>query len=58
MSKATPPSPRPVKTVCFSLDGLRLFSGSNDTTVRFWDVATEACIGTLGGHEVRLLRAS
>ena len=45
-------SPRAVKTVHFSLDGLRVVSGSDDTSVRNWDLATGACITTLRGHQV------
>ena len=43
---------RAVKTVHFSPDGLRVLSGSDDTSVRNWDLATGACITTLRGHEV------
>lgn len=44
---------RPSKTVRFSSDGLKLFSGSDDTTVKYWDISTGTCIATLQGHEVR-----
>ena len=37
-------------SVCFSLDGRRLASGSDDSTVRLWDVETGACVRTLEGH--------
>ena len=43
---------RPVKAVRFSLDGLKLVSGSDDTTVRYWDMSTETCISIFEGHEV------
>jgi WD40 repeat protein len=36
--------------VAFSADGQRLASGSNDETVKIWDVATGACVQTLEGH--------
>jgi len=31
-------------------DGATLASGSWDRSVRLWDVATRACVATLGGH--------
>ena len=31
-------------------DGSRLFSGSNDNTIKVWDVATGTCLQTLQGH--------
>ena len=39
-----------VNSVCFSPDGCRLASGSNDETVRLWDVETGVCVKTLEGH--------
>lgn len=47
---------RPSKVVRFSSDGLKLFSGSDDTTVKCWDLATQDCLLTLRGHEVRPIR--
>ena len=43
---------RPSKAVCFSVDGLRVVSGSDDATVKLWDLSTEQPITTLRGHEV------
>ena len=31
-------------------DGQRVVSGSNDKTVKVWDVATGECVATLAGH--------
>ena len=39
-----------VYSVCVSADGSRLFSGSDDNTIKVWDVATGACLQTLEGH--------
>ena len=36
--------------MCVSADGSRLFSGSDDNTIKVWDVATGACLQTLEGH--------
>ncbi|KIX08794.1 uncharacterized protein Z518_03451 [Rhinocladiella mackenziei CBS 650.93] len=41
---------REVISVVFSLDGTRLASGSDDSTVRVWDVQTGECRHTLEGH--------
>lgn len=43
---------RPSKSVCFSLDGLKVVSGSDDATVKVWDLSTEQALTTLRGHEV------
>lgn len=41
-----------VKSVAFSPDGLRIASGSSDTTIRLWDVVTGKVLGEpLRGHE-------
>ena len=40
----------PVKSVAFSHDGSRLASGSDDRTVRVWNVATGQVEQTLEGH--------
>ncbi len=34
----------------FGADGLHVFSGSDDTTVRYWDMASERCVGTWEAH--------
>ena len=39
-----------VNSVSFDGTGSRIVSGSEDTTVRVWDVATGACVQTLEGH--------
>ena len=44
-----------VYSVCFSPDGRRLASGSEDETVRLWDVETGACFRTLGGHSHQVI---
>ena len=40
-----------VASVCVSADGSRCISGSSDNTIKVWDVATGACIQTLGMHK-------
>ena len=39
-----------VRSVAFSMDGLRVVSGSNDRTIRIWDAATGDCTAVLKGH--------
>ena len=39
-----------VWSVAFSPDGLTLASGSQDKTIRLWNVATGELIATLTGH--------
>lgn len=41
---------RAVHTTLFSVDGRRVISGSDDHTVKIWDVATSKQICTLDGH--------
>ena len=40
-----------VASVCVSADGSRCISGSSDNTIKVWDVATGACMQTLGMHK-------
>jgi WD40 repeat protein len=37
--------------VCALSDGRRVVSGSDDNTVRVWDVETRACVLVLTGHD-------
>jgi WD40 repeat protein len=39
-----------VWSVCFSKDNKLVVSGSDDKTLRLWDLATGKCIKTLEGH--------
>lgn len=38
-----------VYSVCFSADGTRIVSGSQDNTVRIWNAVTGACEVTMEG---------
>src|SRR5262249_13104535 len=40
----------PIRSVAFSPDGTLLASGSDDHTVRFWDIPTGSLRRTLHGH--------
>ena len=37
-------------SVAISPDGRRVVSGSDDNTLKVWDVATGECVATLKGH--------
>ena len=39
-----------VNSVSFSPDGTKVASGSNDNTVKLWDVTSGECLQTLEGH--------
>jgi WD40 repeat protein len=39
-----------VTSVCLSLDGRHILSGSADRTVRLWDVASGRCLHAFAGH--------
>jgi WD40 repeat protein len=44
---------RSVYSVCFSLDGKQIASGSGDYTVKIWQASTGFCQSTLSGHSDR-----
>jgi WD40 repeat protein len=41
---------RPVRSLSFSSDGALLVSGSNDTTLKLWDIQTGGVVKTFYGH--------
>ena len=43
-----------VRSVCFSPDGSRIVSGSDDKTVRIWKAVTGACEVTMEGMQSRV----
>ncbi|CAK7206518.1 hypothetical protein SEUCBS139899_009314 [Sporothrix eucalyptigena] len=43
-----------VKALAFSPDGKRIVSGSDDATVKIWDLASNACVLTLKGHKSKI----
>ena len=47
-----------VRSLTFSLDGIFLVSGGNDTTVKLWDVQTGGVIKTFCGHTHYVLSVS
>lgn len=40
-----------VNSVCFSHDEKKLLSGSNDKSIKLWDLSTAICLQTYYGHE-------
>lgn len=40
----------PIRTVAMTASGDKIISGSDDTTIRVWDVETGRCLGILEGH--------
>ena len=47
-----------VRSVVFSSDGTLLVSGSDDETVKLWDVQTGGVVNTFHGHTVRVLTST
>ena len=47
-----------MNSVSFSPDGTKVASGSDDNTVKLWDVTSGECLQTLEGHSsyVRVCR--
>ena len=43
-----------VRSATFSFDGAYIYSGSDDTTIRVWNVASGKCIKELKGHTNRI----
>jgi WD40 repeat protein len=43
-----------VNTIAFSSDGRTLVSGSEDTTIKVWDVLSQREKSTLSGHEAKV----
>ena len=48
----------PVRSVTYSPDGISLVSGSEDTTVKLWDVQTGGVVKTFYGHTFYVLSIS
>ena len=44
-----------VRCVCYSTDGTKLLSGSDDATIKVWDVTTGKRLRTLRGHQYSIL---
>lgn len=57
MYQPCPPPLAPGAVRALASTGTRVFSGSDDTTVRVWDSESLSCLRTLEGHEdnVRVL---
>jgi len=49
---------RHVRSLAFSLGGALLVSGSDDCTIRFWDIQTGGVIRTFYGHYGSILSVS
>ena len=49
---------RDVTSVSFSPDGTKVASGSDDKTVKLWDVTSGECLQTLEGHSSRVWSVS
>ena len=49
---------RDVWSVSFSPDGTKVASGSDDKTVKLWDVTSGECLQTLEGHSSRVRSVS
>ena len=47
-----------VWSVSFSADGTKVASGSNDNTVKLWDVTSGECLRTLEGHSSTVFSVS
>lgn len=43
---------RSVRCVQFTKDGIHIVSGSDDTSLRYWDIATETSTAELREHNV------
>lgn len=44
-----------ISSVCFSHDGTRMISGSEDKTVKIWDAKTGKCVNTLEGEGFHII---
>lgn len=39
-----------INSICYSANGDRIISGSNDKTIKIWDTSSGLCLNTLKGH--------